>query len=320
MGMVCSKDLTKGLRDPAPFSTDNSQQTDDLFSKLKSDYSKSDKSGSTYFNQNMEKLFDISNFKEEPGPRDFELKIYHSRFKDYQIDYFNKEELHYYKNLLAEEGKTTVKKPKSKAINCQEDKLLGCGSFGTVTLGYDINNLRIMAVKRVYIGSSPEFSQALKEIEEESKLLSELQHKNIVTYYGSERDKEFLKIYMEFVDGGSIASLIKTYGPFSENIAARYTKQILEGLEYLHYHNVVHRDIKGANVLVTRNGIVKLSDFGSAKRICSYEKSMIGTIAWMAPEVIAAKGYNWFADIWSLGCTVFEMLTGKPPFWGNQVN
>ena len=97
MGMVCSKDLTKGLRDPAPFSTDNSQQTDDLFSKLKSDYSKSDKSGSTYFNQNMEKLFDISNFKEEPGPRDFELKIYHSRFKDYQIDYFNKEELHYYK-------------------------------------------------------------------------------------------------------------------------------------------------------------------------------------------------------------------------------
>lgn len=138
-----------------------------------------------------------------------------------------------------------------------------------------------------------------------------------MTFFGSEWNKEFLKIYMEFVDGGSIASLIKTYNPFTENIAARYTKQILEGLEYLHYHKVVHWDIKGANVLVTRNGVVKLSDFGSAKRICSYEVSMIGTIAWMAPEVIAAKGYNWFADIWSLGCTVYEMLTGKPPFWGN---
>ena len=71
--------------------------------------------------------------------------------------------------------------------------------------------------------------------------------------------------------------------------------------------------------MVTRNGVVKLSDFGSAKKIGSYETSMIGTIAWMAPEVIAAKGYNWLADIWSLGCTVFEMMTGRPPFWGNQV-
>lgn len=153
-----------------------------------------------------------------------------------------------------------------------------------MTLGYDVNNLRIMAVKRVYIGSSLENSTALKEIQEESKLLSEFKHKNIVTYFGSEREKEFLKIYMEFVDGGSISSLIKTYGAFSDKVAARYTRQMLQGLEYLHYHNVVHRDIKGANVLVTRNGIVKLSDFGSAKRICSYEVSIIGTVAWMAPE------------------------------------
>ncbi len=92
---------------------------------------------------------------------------------------------------------------------------------------------------------------------------------------------------MEFVDGGSIATLIKTYGPFTEKVTSRYTRQMLEGLEYLHMHNIVHRDIKGANVLITRNGVVKLTDFGSAKRICSYEVTMIGTIAWMAPEIIA---------------------------------
>ena len=115
--------------------------------------------------------------------------------------------------------------------------------------------------------------------------MSELHHPNIVTYYGSEQEKDFLKIYMEFVEGGSIASLLKTYGPFQEQVAAKYTKQILFGLEYLHFHNVVHRDIKGANVLITRNGTVKLSDFGCAKRIGSYEQSMTGTLSWMAPEV-----------------------------------
>jgi serine/threonine protein kinase len=226
-----------------------------------------------------------NSLKEMAHLNTFDLKIYHSKFDNYQIQYFNKKELEYYRKILKNEEQTQGKKQKQKAINCQEDKLLGCGSFGTVTLGYDVNNLRIMAVKRVYIGSFPENSAALKEIKEESKLLSELKHKNIVTYFGSERENEFLKIYMEFVEGGSIASLIKTYGPFHQQVAARYTRQILQGLEYLHYHNVVHRDIKGANVLVTRNGRVKLSDFGSAKRICSYEQSMIGTIAWMAPEV-----------------------------------
>lgn len=284
MGVVCSKDIFNHDKNAHFLNSDIFKQSQTVSAQTQSDNTNTHILPPSSFSSLPTKKH--KNDSNETTQRcDLDLKIFRSKYDNYQIEYFNKKELEYYRKILKNEEQSLDKKTKQKSINCREDKLLGCGSFGTVTLGYDVNNLRIMAVKRVYIGSSPEYSNALKEIKEESKLLSELKHKNIVTYYGSEREKEFLKIYMEFVEGGSIASLIKTYGPFQEQVAARYTKQILHGLEYLHYHNVVHRDIKGANVLVTRNGIVKLSDFGSAKRICSYEQSMIGTIAWMAPEV-----------------------------------
>lgn len=222
---------------------------------------------------------------ETAGMQDLELRLYHQRHPPYQFEYFNKKELEYYRKILKNEEQSVEKRPRPKRIDCKEDKLLGCGSFGTVTLGLDVNNLRLMAVKRVYMGDRSEHAAALREIQEESRLLSELKHRNIVTFYGAEREKDFLKIYMEYIEGGSLASLLRTFGSFQEPLVGRYTRQILAGLEYLHFHNVVHRDIKCANILVTRNGVVKLSDFGSAKRICSYEQSMIGTIAYMAPEV-----------------------------------
>lgn len=124
--------------------------------------------------------------------------------------------------------------------------------------------------------------------------------------------------------GGSIAGLIKKYGEFDESLIRIYTKQILEGLEYLHAHNVIHRDIKGANVLVDSNGVVKLADFGGAKRIYNTNtadqyNSLKGTPYWMAPEVIKQTGHGRFADIWSLGCTIIEMATGHPP-WSHYKN
>ena len=98
----------------------------------------------------------------------------------------------------------------------------------------------------------------------------------------------------------------------------------MEGLEYLHAHDVVHRDIKGANVLVDCNGICKLADFGGAKKIYSAANkeqytSLRGTPYWMAPEVIKQTGHGRKADIWSVGCTVIEMATGKPP-WSQYKN
>eukprot|EP00825_Cyclidium_porcatum_P039636 TRINITY_DN4854_c0_g1_i1.p1 TRINITY_DN4854_c0_g1~~TRINITY_DN4854_c0_g1_i1.p1 ORF type:complete len:288 (+),score=31.68 TRINITY_DN4854_c0_g1_i1:14-877(+) len=125
-------------------------------------------------------------------------------------------------------------------------------------------------------------------------------------------------------DRGSISSMIRKFGAFSEAVTKKYAKQILEGLEYLHTNHIVHRDIKGANILVDEKGNCKLADFGSAKmNVIFYEQqqynSIKGTINFMAPEVIKQKGSGRYADIWSLGCTVYEMLTGSPP-WSQYQN
>lgn len=111
--------------------------------------------------------------------------------------------------------------------------------------------------------------------------------------------------------------MIQKYAPLSEQLIRLYTKQILKGLEYLHSHQLIHRDIKAANVLVDRKGVCKLSDFGTAKMIFGMDEklnSLKGTVNWMAPEVIKQSGYGRYADIWSVGCTVYEMLTGGPPW------
>lgn len=119
--------------------------------------------------------------------------------------------------------------------------------------------------------------------------------------------------------GGSILSLYQRFGKFTLPLLKKYTKQILLGLEYLHLNGIIHRDIKGANILVDTHGTCKLADFGSSKiltGLINNEQSFVGTPNWMAPEAIrqdnAACGR--FADIWSLGCTVIEMATGRPPW------
>ncbi|XP_063115055.1 mitogen-activated protein kinase kinase kinase 19 isoform X3 [Cavia porcellus] len=153
-------------------------------------------------------------------------------------------------------------------------------------------------------------------------LLKALKHVNIVTYLGTCLEENIVSIFMEFVPGGSISSIISRFGPLPEMVFCKYTKQILQGVAYLHENCVVHRDIKGNNVMLMPTGIIKLIDFGCAKRLAwaglngthsDTLKSMHGTPYWMAPEVINESGYGRKSDIWSIGCTVFEMATGKPP-------
>jgi serine/threonine protein kinase len=155
----------------------------------------------------------------------------------------------------------------------------------------------------------------VSEVELEIDLLSKLQHKNIVKYFGVVKTAESLDILLEYCIGGSLAKLLETYKSLSESIIRKYTYQILEGLEYLHSHNIIHRDIKGANILVDRDGICKLTDFGGAKvmqeEIDLLRHSFRGTPNWMAPETVKKMEYTRFSDIWSIGCTVIEMVTGK---------
>ncbi|CAJ2644274.1 unnamed protein product [Trifolium pratense] len=174
----------------------------------------------------------------------------------------------------------------------------------------------IFAVKEVsLLDQGDQGKQSVYQLEQEIALLSRFEHDNIVQYYGTEMDESKLYIFIELVTIGSLRNLYQRYTLRDSQVSA-YTRQILYGLKFLHDQNVVHRDIKCANILMDANGSVKL-DFGLAMATKLTDvKSWEGTAFWMAPEVLKGKnkGYGLPADVWSLGCTVLEMLTGKIPY------
>ncbi|KAG0547988.1 hypothetical protein BDA96_01G128100 [Sorghum bicolor] len=207
---------------------------------------------------------------------------------------------------------------KRKIKSWMRGALLGSGSFGMVYEGISDEGA-FFAVKEVSLldqGSNAQ--QSIVALEQEIALLSQFEHENIVQYYGTDKEESKLYIFIELVTQGSLSSLYQKY-KLRESQVSAYTRQILNGLVYLHERNVVHRDIKCANILVHANGSVKLADFGLAKEFQMSKINMLrsckGSVYWMAPEVINPKKmYGPSADIWSLGCTVLEMLTRQIPF------
>ncbi|KAM3707387.1 hypothetical protein ACB098_02G022900 [Castanea mollissima] len=191
-------------------------------------------------------------------------------------------------------------------IRWRRGELIGCGAFGRVYMGMNLDSGELLAVKQVSItmnSASKEKTQAhIRELEEEVKLLKNLSHPNIVRYLGTAREHDSLNILLEFVPGGSISSLLGKFGSFPESVIRMYTKQLLLGLEYLHKNGIMHRDIKGANILVDNKGCIKLADFGASKQVVELAtingaKSMKGTPYWMAPEVILQTGHSLEPDL-----------------------
>ena len=197
---------------------------------------------------------------------------------------------------------------------------LGQGSFGKVYMALDHHSKQMFVVKQVqlitdYLGNNL-FSEVIKSTQNEVRTLSKLSHPNIVRYLGCSSSKNHLNIFLEYMSGGSIRGMLDQFGPFELTLIKSYTSQILSGLSVLHSQQIIHRDIKGSNILVNPDGCLKLADFGVAK-LLSFEtqlpSSLHGTVHWMAPEVINQHRYDYKADIYSLGITILEMINGEPP-------
>lgn len=157
--------------------------------------------------------------------------------------------------------------PKQLSDKYRLGEELGRGAYGRVFRGLDTRTGEHVAIKQLSLDRIP--PTALASIMTEVDLLKALNHRNIVKYLGSFRSRSHLYIIMELVENGSLAMVIKhsKFGPFPESLVAVYIQQVLQGLTYLHDQGVVHRDIKGANILTTKEGIVKLADFGVAARL-----------------------------------------------------
>eukprot|EP01101_Sappina_pedata_P012520 TRINITY_DN8633_c0_g1_i1.p1 TRINITY_DN8633_c0_g1~~TRINITY_DN8633_c0_g1_i1.p1 ORF type:complete len:176 (+),score=29.54 TRINITY_DN8633_c0_g1_i1:64-591(+) len=165
----------------------------------------------------------------------------------------------------------------------------------------------IFAVKTATVAArDPTKDRKIEKIQKEIWLMKKLVHPNIVRYYGSIIKDCRADIFMEYISGGTISQMYKKFGAFRLSVIREYTRQILSGLEYIHKNDILHRDLKGANILVDSIGTIKLADFGASKQFegDSLCNTVTGTQYWMAPDILHHRGdatYGRRADIWSVG-------------------
>ncbi|XP_024589533.1 mitogen-activated protein kinase kinase kinase kinase 1 isoform X3 [Neophocaena asiaeorientalis asiaeorientalis] len=194
---------------------------------------------------------------------------------------------------------------------------LGGGTYGEVFKARDKVTGDLVALKMVKMEPDDDVSTLQKEI----LILKTCRHPNIVAYHGSYLWLQKLWICMEFCGAGSLQDIYQVTGPLSELQISYVCREVLQGLAYLHSQKKIHRDIKGANILINDAGEVRLADFGISAQIgatLARRLSFIGTPYWMAPEVAAVAlkgGYNELCDIWSLGVTAIELAELQPPLF-----
>lgn len=194
-------------------------------------------------------------------------------------------------------------------------EIVGRGKFGVVYKGYNKQTNKLVAIKVLNLDTQED---EVTDVQQEIQFLTELKNvPNVTHYYGSFLNDTKLWIIMDYCAGGSLRTLLKA-GAFEDRYIGVIVRELLYALSAVHKLGVIHRDIKAANVLITKEGYVQLCDFGVAAKITANalkRTTMAGTPYWMAPEVIREGDvYNSKADIWSLGITIYEIATGNPPY------
>jgi len=225
-------------------------------------------------------------------------------------------------------GRTVTMRP---LANAQKDhfytvdtfelgQVLGRGGYGVVYMARNVRTNEIVAIKSFHAVDS---GQTLYTVDprafKEQRLWQRLRHENIVEYKGSFiGEKGDLNLVIEYVDGWSLAEHLAQFNEFHEPLVREITRQVLHGLRYLHSHGVTHRDLKPGNIMVNQNGMVKITDFGVSSCVdlqtAGSGHTMVGTPWYIAPEMIEGRPYDHSVDIWSLGCTVLELATGRRPY------
>lgn len=195
---------------------------------------------------------------------------------------------------------------------CEE---VGRGGFGVVYRGVIRSNNQEVAIKQIDLEND---QTNLLEINKEIQIISECRLPQITRYLGCFVKNYKLWVIMEFVNGGSLFELLKPGPVRDEGVILAIIKEILIALEYLHNQGKIHRDLKSQNILLSKQGDVKLTDFGVSTQLSSNflrRNTTVGTPYWMAPEVILNNngGHSFKADIWSLGCCAYEIFNAKPP-------
>ncbi|QDS75134.1 cAMP-dependent protein kinase catalytic subunit [Venturia effusa] len=193
-------------------------------------------------------------------------------------------------------------------------RTLGTGSFGRVHLVQSKHNQRFYAIKVLKKAQVVKMKQ-VEHTNDERRMLQKVKHPFLITLWGTFQDSKNLYMVMDFVEGGELFSLLRKSQRFPNPVAKFYAAEVTLALDYLHKQNIIYRDLKPENLLLDRHGHLKITDFGFAKEVPDITWTLCGTPDYLAPEVVASKGYNKSVDWWSLGILIFEMLCGFTPFW-----
>ena len=190
-------------------------------------------------------------------------------------------------------------------------KILGEGGYGKAFLVKRKSDNQLLVAKTIKLSILSCSKTGMNEV----NILSSLNHPNIISYIESFIHNDFLYIIMEYADGGDLSLKIQKHGKlFTEEEILKMFTQLVLAIQYIHDNKILHRDIKPQNIFLTKNGDIKLGDFGIAKvldytmQLC---KTQIGTFFYLSPEICEGKSYNSKSDIWSLGCVLYEMCTLK---------